>query len=163
MLRRIALLAAVAPLIFSGTARSYDEVLAESYSRLFSPVAGVTAGKALHLMKPQAFVDKIKAGEPIVPLDIRTPAETSVFTASLPGSLAIPINELFTPASLARIPIDAPVVVLCKSGTRATAAGTGLRHIGFDNVFILKGGFKALSDYLDAKTANTPPVAERGQ
>jgi rhodanese-related sulfurtransferase len=69
---------------------------------------------------------------------------------------------LFAPASLARIPVDAPVVVICKSGTRATAAGTALRHIGFDNVLSLKGGFKALSDYLDAKTANTPLPTERG-
>lgn len=139
MLRRIALSAAVSLLVFSGAARSYDEVLAESYSRLFGSVAGASAGKLLHLMKPQAFVDKIRAGEPIVPLDIRTPAETSIFTASLPGSLAIPINELFVPASLARLPGDAPVVVLCKSRTRATAAGTALRHIGFDNAFILTG------------------------
>jgi rhodanese-related sulfurtransferase len=124
---------------------------------------GESAGKALHLMKPRVFLDKIKAGERVVPLDIRTPAETSIFTASLPGGLAIPMNELFIAENLARVPTDTPVVVLCKSGTRATAAGTALRHIGFDNVFILKGGFKALNDYLDAKTANAPPAPGNSQ
>jgi rhodanese-related sulfurtransferase len=34
---------------------------------------------------------------------------------------------------------------------------TGLRHIGFDKVYVLKGGHIALSKYLDPKTANPPP------
>ena len=43
-----------------------------------------------------------------------------------------------------------------KSGTRASVVGTALRHIGFDNVSILKGGYMALNKYLDPKTANAP-------
>lgn len=136
---------------------SYDGSLAASYAKLFVTVTGAQAGKELHLMKPEDFVEKIKGGESLVALDIRTPAESSVFSATLPGSLRIPINELFTPENLARIPEDRTVVVLCKSGTRSAAAGIALRHVGFAKVFVLEGGFKALSDYLDAKTANTPP------
>lgn len=135
---------------------SYDAKLAASYQRLFSPAAGAQAGKALHLITPQALVQKINAGAPMILLDVRTPAETGIFSVTLPGSLAIPLNELFTAESLARIPMDKTVVVLCKSGIRAAAAGTALRHIGFGKVLILKGGFKGLSDYLDAKTANAP-------
>jgi rhodanese-related sulfurtransferase len=136
---------------------SYDMTMAESYAKLFAPVKGEGAGKALHLMGPDAFVNKIKKNEPLVVLDVRTPAETAVYTATLPGALAIPINGLFTKANLARIPTDKTVVVMCLSGTRATAAGTALRHIGFDNVYILKGGFKALTGYLGPKEANSPP------
>jgi rhodanese-related sulfurtransferase len=159
MLRRsLALISAIGLLAGSSAVFSYDASLAQSYAELFSPVQGAKAGSALHLMKPDVFLEKIKAGEPITTLDIRTPAEASVFTSVVPGNLAIPINELFTPENLARIPTDRTIVVLCKSGTRAVAAGTALRHIGFENVFILKGGFKALSGYLDAKTANTPPA-----
>lgn len=99
---------------------------------------------------------KVKAKEPLVVLDVRTPAETDVYDVTLPGALMIPINELFTPANLARIPTDKTVVVLCLSGARATAAGTALRHIGFENVYILKGGYKALVAYLDPIKANTP-------
>jgi rhodanese-related sulfurtransferase len=135
---------------------SYDTAMAESYAKLFAPVKGAGAGKALHLMKPDAFLNKVKAKEPLVALDIRTPAEIGVFTSILPGSLVIPVNELFTEANLARIPTDKAVVVLCKSGTRATAAGTALRHIGFENVYVLKGGFKALIAYMGPKEANTP-------
>jgi rhodanese-related sulfurtransferase len=152
------LVAAASFLVASTSVWSYDADLAASYARLFQPVAGAQAGKALHLMQPDAFVTKVQKGERLVVIDVRTPAETSIFTSALPESLAIPINELFAPDNLARVPTDAPVVVICKSGTRATAAGTALRHLGFDNVFILKGGFKALNDYLDAKTANAPVV-----
>lgn len=125
----------------------------QSYS---APVKGAGAGKALHLIKPDAFLEKVKKHEPLVALDIRTPAETGVFSATLPGTLVIPVNELFTETNLARIPTDKNVIVICKSGTRATAAGTALRHIGFENVYVLKGGFKALIGYMGSKEANVP-------
>ena len=143
-------------LAMAGPAWSYDTAMAESYAKLFAPVKGAGAGKALHLMKPDAFLNKVKANEPLVTLDARTPAEIGVFTSILPGSLTIPVNVLFTEANLARIPTDKTVVVLCKSGARATAAGTALRHIGFENVYVLKGGFKALVAYMGPKEANTP-------
>ena len=140
----------------SAPAWSYDTAMAESYAKLFAPVKGAGAGKALHLMMPEALVNKVKAQQPLVVLDVRTPAEMAVFTSILPGSLMIPMNELFTEANLSRIPTNKTVVVLCMSGTRATAAGTALRHIGFDNVYVLKGGFKALITYMGPKEANSP-------
>ena len=140
----------------TGPSWSYDAAMAESYAKLFAPVKGAGAGKALHLMMPDAFLTKVKAKESVVALDVRTPAEIGVFTSILPGSLTIPVNELFTEANLARIPTEKTVVVLCKSGARATAAGTALRHIGFENVYVLKGGFKALIAYMGPKEANTP-------
>jgi rhodanese-related sulfurtransferase len=159
MFNRVVGLAAVAGcLVLAGPVGAYDEDLAASYARLFEPVAGAKAGKSLHLMKPDVLVTRVKAGESVVMLDVRTPAETALFTATVPGALSIPLNRLFTTENLARVPTDTPVVVLCKSGTRATAAGVALRHIGFDNVFILKGGFKALNAYLDPRTANLPPA-----
>ena len=141
---------------FTGPAWSYDTTMAASYAKLFAPVKGAGAGKALHLIPPDAFLNKVKAKEPLVVLDIRTPAETGVYSVTLPGSLVIPVNELFTKAKLTLIPTDKTVVLLCMSGVRATAAGTALRHIGFENVYILKGGFKALTGYLGPKEANTP-------
>lgn len=141
---------------FAGPAWSYDTAMAESYAQLFAPVKGAGAGKALHLIKPDALLNKVKAKEPLVVLDIRTPAETGVYSVTLPGSLMIPVDELFTEAKLSLIPTDKTVVVVCMSGTRATAAGTALRHIGFENVYVLKGGFKALTGYLGPVEANTP-------
>jgi rhodanese-related sulfurtransferase len=147
-------------LAFPSLVWSYDAAMAQSYAKLFEPVKGAGAGKAMHLMKPDAFVQKVVEKQPLVVLDVRTPAETAVYSATLPGTLVIPLNELFTETNLDRIPTDKTVVVLCKSGTRAAAAGTALRHVGFDNVYILKGGFKALAGYMGPKEAYTPLKAE---
>ena len=141
---------------FGGPAWSYDAAMAESYVELFASVQGAAAGKALHMIKPEPFLKKVKANKPIVALDIRTPAEAGIYGMTLPGSLAIPLNELFTKANLDRIPTDTTVVVLCKVGSRSAIAGTALRHIGFENVYILKGGFKALVGYMGPKEANKP-------
>ena len=151
----------VVAMCLAGSAWSYDAAMAESYAKFFAPVKGPAVGKALHLMKPDAFLNKVKARDPLVVLDVRTPAEVGVFSATLPGSLRIPINELFTKANLDSIPVDRTVVVLCKSGTRATAAGTALRHIGFQNVYVLKGGFEALSGYMGPKEANAPAKPDK--
>ena len=151
----ISLLAVVVTI--AGPAWSYDSAMAESYATLFAPVKGAGAGKALHLIPPDVFLNKVKTKEPMVAIDIRTPAETGIYGMTLPGSLVIPVSELFTRANLAQIPTDKTVVIVCLHGTRATAAGTALRHIGFENVYILKGGFKALTGYMGPKEANAPP------
>ena len=150
-------LLALAVLLVASTGWAYDAQLAASYAQLFAPDKGAKAGKELHLMSVDAFVDGVKSGKDYVALDVRTPAEAGIFGATLPNSLAIPVDQLFLPANLDRIPADKPVVIVCKSGTRASAVGTALRHVGFDNIHILKGGLKALAAYLDAKAANTPP------
>lgn len=152
----LTVLSLVMAVSLAAPAWSYDAAMAESYAKLFAPVQGAGAGKALHLMPPDAFLDKVKSNEAMVALDIRTPAETAVYSVTLPAALVIPINELFTEANLARVPTDKVVVVFCLSGARATAAGTALRHIGFENVYVLKGGFKALTAYMGPKEANTP-------
>jgi len=155
------LLAAALALTAATTGWAYDHELAASYAQLFEPVTGAKAGKALHLMTPEALVESINTGKEVVTLDVRTPAETGIYTMALPGSLTIPVNELFRTESLDRLPTDKKVVVVCVSGTRASVVGTALRHVGFDNVYILKGGFKALSAYLNAKTSNMPPKADK--
>ena len=134
-------------------ASSYDTGMAASYEQLFSGVGGAEAGKALHFMSPAAFVETLKKGEKPVAIDIRTPAETALFSLSLTDSLAIPANRVFAPENLQRIPTDRPVVIVCKSGARAAAVGTALRHIGFDNVYILKGGFQALAAHYGPQEA----------
>jgi rhodanese-related sulfurtransferase len=143
--------------LLATTGWAYDAQLAASYAQLFAPVTGAKAGKELHLMPVETFVDGVKSGKQYVTLDVRTPAELGIFGGTLPNNLAIPLDQLFQPANLDRIPTDKPVVVVCQSGTRASAVGTALRHVGFDNVHILMGGFKALANYVDAKAANGPP------
>ena len=150
-------LVTLAVFLAASTAWAYDAQLAASYAQLFASVHGAKAGKELHLISVSAFVDEVKGGKEYVALDVRTPAEMGIFGAALPNSLAIPVDQLFQPSNLERIPTDRPVVVVCQSGTRAAAVGTALRHVGFGNVHIPQGGFEALATDLDAKAATTPP------
>ena len=160
--RALTIFSLVVTVTLASPAWSYDAAMAESYAKLFASVQGAGAGKGLHLISPDAFLNKVKSKEPLVALDVRTPAETAVYSVTLPGALLIPINELFTEANLARLPTDKTVVVFCLSGARATAAGTALRHIGFENVHVVKGGFKALTAYMGPKEANTPLESKTG-
>ena len=62
----------------SGPAWPYDSAIAESYAELFAPVKSAGAGKALYLIPPDVFLNKVKTKEPMVAIDIRTPAETGI-------------------------------------------------------------------------------------
>ncbi|MCB1785323.1 MAG: rhodanese-like domain-containing protein [Chromatiaceae bacterium] len=135
---------------------AYDQGRADQYAQMFAQVQGAKAGKALHLINPDQFVEAVRRGQPYVTLDIRTPEETQFFTGNLPGHLAIPLAQLFDHEQLAKLPTDRPIVVMCLSGTRATAAATALRSIGFEDTYVLKGGFKGLVGYLGPKEANKP-------
>ena len=162
MIRKLTFVSLAAILAFASTMSwAYDQELAAGYQRLFEPVTGAEAGKALHLITPEVLVEDLKKGKQFVAIDVRTPREFGVFTMALPGSMVIPTNEVFKPENLSRLPEDKQMLIVCKSGTRATAVGTALRHIGFNNVSILKGGYMALNKYLDPKTANTPLKAAK--
>jgi rhodanese-related sulfurtransferase len=137
-------------------AAAYDQGKAAEYAQMFATVQGAKAGKELQLLKPEQFVKQVRGGKPFVTVDVRTPGETQFFTSNLPGHLVIPLAELFKPEQLAKLPTDKPIVVMCKSGTRATAAATALRRIGFSETYVLKGGFKGLIAYLGAPEANKP-------
>jgi rhodanese-related sulfurtransferase len=145
-----------ATLALSAPAWSYDSAVAESYSAMFATAKGAVVGKEIHLLPPQKFVDAVKAKKPMAALDIRTPAETAVMGITLQGTLNIPLNVLFQKANLERIPTDKPVIVFCQSGIRSVAAATALRAAGFSNVYVVKGGIKALIGYLGPKQANSP-------
>ncbi len=141
-------------LAISAGAQAYNAELANSYQTLFTQVKGGAAGKHIGLMPVSAFINDVKAGKDMVAIDIRTPAEMDVFGLTLPHSMSIAADQIFIKENLAKIPKDKPVVIVCKSGARATAIGTGLRHIGFTNVKILKGGMKSLSAYMGPKEIN---------
>ena len=138
--------------LFSSAAWSFDEGLARSYSQYFQPFDGKATSKALHFVKVPDFVNAIKSGEKLFVLDIRTPAETGIIAMGVSDKLAVPMNHVFTPAVLSKIPTDRKVVVVCKAGVRAMAIATALRHTGFDNVYVLKGGIAGLAKYVVPKT-----------
>lgn len=150
-MKRIAMFILLVAISMGSLAGAYDAKLAKSYEKLFSQVKGAGAGKALHLISPAAFVDGVQKGKKFVALDVRTVGETGIFGMTLPGSIVIPANQVFTKANLAKLPTNKTIVVICKAGARSVAIATALRHIGFDKVYILKGGMMGLSGFLGPK------------
>lgn len=126
-----------------------------------APVAGTAAEvDATKLAKLQAFIANYPEGwamikpadlnvelgnevKPVV-LDVRT-VEEYAETGVIEGALLIPLSELAS--RVAELPADkaAPVVVTCKSGTRATYAMLFLQLNGYTNVRNLTGGVMAWS------------------
>lgn len=142
----------LAMLLISSTSWSFDQGLAKSYAQYFQPFDGKATSKALQFVKVPDFVNAIKSGEKLFVLDVRTPAETGVIAMGVSDKLVVPMNHVFTPAVLSRIPTDRKVVVVCKAGVRAMAIATALRHTGFKNVYVLKGGIAGLAKYVVPKT-----------
>ena len=141
-------------LVFVSTAAwGFDRGLAYSYSQYFQPFDGKATSKALHFIQAPDFVTALKRGEKMLVLDVRTPAETAIISLGVKDKMVVPMNKVFTPETLSRIPTDRKVVVVCKAGVRAMAIATALRHSGFDNVYVLKGGIAKLADYVVPKTA----------
>ena len=99
---------------------SYDARMAAHFAGLFSQVKEADAGKALHFISAEALVKDLKAKKDMVTIDVRTPAETAMLSLNLPGNLNIPVDRIFEPANLDRIPTDRPVIIVCKSGARAS-------------------------------------------
>ncbi|MGD8207654.1 MAG: rhodanese-like domain-containing protein [Thiohalocapsa sp.] len=139
--------------LFTATALAYDEALAKTYAQFFASFDEKQVPKALHMMPPEKVVEAIKQGEDIVLLDVRTHQEQGILAVKFGETLSIPMNEVFEPENLARIPTDRKVVVTCQSGLRCTIIELALRNVGFDNVYAMKGGLKALMAYLGPKTA----------
>ena len=132
---------------------AYDKNLAKHFEQYFDSFSVGDTGKAMQFISAKALVEGQKKGDNLFVLDVRTPGETSIYGFNMANSLTIPMNKVFKPENLKKIPTTLKVVVVCKSGTRAIAVATGLRNIGFKNVFVLVNGFSALADYHSPKTA----------
>ena len=73
-------------------------------------------------------------------LDVREPAEFAA--GHLPGSLNIPLAAVLAGEAVAD---DRPVLVICRSGARATVAAAALAARGH-RVHVLEGGLLGLDD-----------------
>ncbi len=131
---------------------AYDKKLAKVYQDFFSTFDEKMVPKALHRIPVEELTEMIKK-EQVVLLDVRTHAEQQLIGATYKHTLSMPMNEVFKPENLAKIPTDKKVVITCQEGLRCTIIALGLRNIGFDNIYAAKGGLVALMQYVGAKTA----------
>ncbi|MEU4382386.1 rhodanese-like domain-containing protein [Micromonospora echinofusca] len=74
-------------------------------------------------------------------LDVRTPAEFE--TVHIPGAYNVPLDLLKEHREELRNHLDEDVVLICRSGARATQAEQALAEIGLPNLKVLDGGMLA--------------------
>src|SRR5215469_18146041 len=86
--------------------------------------------------------------QPAAPLllDVREPWEYA--TASLPGSVLMPMGDVPSRAHQELDP-DQPIVVLCHHGARSLSVTMWLREQGFEHVQSLAGGIDNWSRAID--------------
>jgi len=94
-------------------------------------------------VSPQQLFIAAKGGEHPQIIDVRTPAEYAEVHAE--QACLIPLDRLDPKAVLASRsgPADAPLYVMCRSGSRAAKACEAFAAAGFDNVFSVAGGTTA--------------------
>jgi rhodanese-related sulfurtransferase len=78
-------------------------------------------------------------------LDVREPHELEI--CRFPDSIDIPMGSL--PERLDELPVDRPIVVVCRSGARSMRVTQWLRAQGRDDVSTLTGGVLAWSARID--------------
>ena len=81
--------------------------------------------------------DRLKAGEPLLLLDVRSPMEYQ-FDGHIEGSRLLPLQALN--GRINELPKDQTVVCVCRSGNRSQFAAEQLAMAGFENVINLRGG-----------------------
>jgi rhodanese-related sulfurtransferase len=74
-------------------------------------------------------------------IDVRTPAEFE--TAHIPGAYNVPLDNLEEHRDELRRHLDEDVVLVCRSGARATRAEKALAEVGLPGLHVLDGGMVA--------------------
>ena len=74
-------------------------------------------------------------------LDVRSPAEFT--TSHIPGSYNVPLDLLREHRDELRTHLSEDVVLVCRSGARASQAETVLAAAGLENLHVLTGGITA--------------------
>lgn len=74
-------------------------------------------------------------------IDVRQPSEFNGELGHIPGATLVPLAEL--PAAASAWERDAPIVVICRSGGRSSAAAAQLVTAGFRRVMNMSGGMMA--------------------
>ena len=98
------------------------------------------------VISSEELYQQLQNQEDVYLLDVREPSELEVTMIS--GSKNIPLSDIFVENNISEIPTDKPVVVICKSGNRATVATYELAQHDID-FQVLDGGMKAWDKYLE--------------
>lgn len=100
----------------------------------------------LESISPSALNERMRGGEPVALLDVRTPAEFDA--RHVRGAHLLPLDELSPDRAIARLGgnglgKEQPLYVTCQSGLRAAQAARRLAEAGYPRVTVLEGGVQA--------------------
>lgn len=96
----------------------------------------------------------LRGHTPCKVLDVRTPAEFEA--AHIPGAYNVPLDTLGEHAEEISRHVDEPVVLVCRSGMRASQAEHRLAAAGMGNVRVLDGGMLAWERHGGTVKRGTP-------
>lgn len=141
MFKGICLLLWLLIMALPGVSFGYDKELAKRYVEVFTKMTQ----RSWQIVSGEQIVEMIKNKEPFVFLDVRTPQEMAFVGIAWKDKLEIPMDRLFRPENLAKLPKDKAIIVVCHTGDRAGAVTAALRALGFENTFQLRGGIVKLA------------------
>jgi len=119
----------------------------------FSSWNGKTSkGQTGKTILPDQLTQKL---EDVFLLDVRNADEFSEY--KIPGSVNIPLNDLFDAKSLQKIPKDKEIVTVCPHGNRAMIASFALERAGMDSQ-TLEGGLAGWNQVLKSVTVVQKPI-----
>ena len=94
---------------------------------------------------PAELKRRLEAGEDLVLLDVREPAEIAV--CRIEGSLWIPMGELAL--RHAELDPERPTVCVCHHGVRSAHVAAALARLGFQRLYNLSGGIDRWADEVE--------------
>lgn len=97
----------------------------------------------MNSITPKKLNEKHAAGESVVLIDVRTPAEFG--EVHVPFAVNLPLDRI-TPEAVREAAQGAPVYVICRSGQRAQNACDQLAKGGVDNLTLVEGGTQGWVD-----------------
>jgi rhodanese-related sulfurtransferase len=112
---------------------------------LFIACDSVTPAEGFELLSCKDFDEKVKETKSVQLIDVRTADE---FAGGTIGS-AVNIDffgENFK-EEMAKLDLERPVFVFCKSGGRSGKASAICKELGFKAIYDLDGGYTAWSQY----------------
>ncbi|PAE16738.1 hypothetical protein CHH91_07405 [Virgibacillus sp. 7505] len=83
-----------------------------------------------HTVQNEEIIQKLDAGEDVVILDVREPAEYTF--GHIPGAVSIPLGELED--RMDEISKDKEIYVVCRTGSRSDLASKQMEEKGFKNI-----------------------------
>ncbi len=87
--------------------------------------------------------DLIASTADLVVVDVREPSEYCDARGHIPGALNYPLTSGVLQARYAELPMDRPILVVCRSGGRSNVAANFLDAQGFPEVYDMNGGMNA--------------------